>query len=163
MTSQTVSTSASASFIKRYQIPMFFILAFALSWLVWGTYIAQQQGLINFHLPEAFFAYFALTLAVIIMAWLVGGRAAIMDIIHRILRWRVGIQWYPLALIVPIALTLISVLLYRLVGGTVEMGIEVPLGAAIAYFFMFGAKAWITEEAAWRGFVLPRLQARYND
>ena len=162
MSTRTSSISTTPSFVKRYQIALFFILAYVLSWLVWGTYIAEQQGLIGFHLPESFFAYFALTLAVIIIALAVGGRAALMDILRRILRWRVSVKWYVLALVVPPVLCVISVLLYRAIGGSVVMGAEVSLGAAIAYFFMFGAKAWITEEAAWRGFVLPRLQTRYS-
>ncbi len=96
------------------------------------------------------------------MALAVGGRAVLMDIVHRILHWRAGILWYVQAFLIPPVLCVICVLVYRAFGGNVVMGIEVPLGAAIAYFFMFGAKAWITEEAAWRGFVLPRLQASYS-
>lgn len=147
----------SFSFVRRAQLPLFFTVAYLLSWLVWGTYIAQQSGLLTFHLPESFFAYFALTLAVLIVAGLTGGRTALIDIARRVVRWRVGFQWYVLALLVPIGLPLLTAGIYRLLGGSVPMGVDVPLGSAIVYFFAFGAKALITEEVAWRGFALPRL------
>ena len=151
--------SRSSSFWRRYQIPIFFVLAYALSWLVWGTYIAQQHGLLSFHLPESFFAYFALTLATVIVAWFAGGKSALLDLLHRLLRWRVGIQWYALALLVPVVLSLLPAAIYWLFGRPVPMGVAVPLGAAVVYFFTFGAKAWVTEEIAWRGFALPRLES----
>lgn len=151
------ASSRVPSFWRRYQIPLFFALAFAFSWLVWGTAIAQQHGLISFHIPEGFFAYFALTLAVLIVAGLAGGKGALLDLLHRVVRWRVGIQWYGLALLVPIALALIPAGIYRLFGGDVPMGVDVSLGAAAIYFVTFGAKLLVTEELAWRGFALPRL------
>jgi membrane protease YdiL (CAAX protease family) len=164
MQSKTIGERSSAhpSFVKRYQVPLFFILAFTLSWFVWGSYIAEQQGLIPFHLPEASFAYFALTLAVIIMAWAVGGRTEITEIFSHILRWRVGIQWYVVAILTPIFLTLVAAVTYQVRSRHNTVGADMTLGAAVIYAFTFGAKAWITEEVAWRGFVLPRLQARYG-
>ena len=147
------------STLKRFQVPVFFVLAYALSWLVWATYPAQQSGLISFHLPEGFFAYFSLTAAAFLVAGLSGGRAAVMDLVQRILRWRAGVRWYALALLVPVLLSLAGYGVYRLLGGRVALGAQLPLGAAVAYFILFGAKLWVTEEVAWRGFALPRLQA----
>ncbi|MBX3062305.1 MAG: CPBP family intramembrane glutamic endopeptidase [Anaerolineae bacterium] len=153
---------SSGSFVKRYQVLLFFILAFLLSWLVWETYILEQQGRISFHLPDSFFAYFALTAAVLIVAALAGGRAAITELWQRLIRWRVDVQWYVLALLVPILLAAISAVVSSLLGSSVPTGIAMSLGGAVSYFFLFGAKLWITEELAWRGFVLPRLQARMS-
>ena len=63
------------SFWTRRQIPLFFILAFALSWLVWGSQIAEQQGLLGFHIPGKL-AYFGVSFAAFLVAGLAGGRAA---------------------------------------------------------------------------------------
>jgi len=150
--------SRSPSFVRRYQLPIFFILAYAFSWIVWGSEIAQQNKLLSFHIPDTF-AYWGLTLAVLIVAGLAGGKAALWDLLQRIFRSRVGIQWYALALLVPLLQALIPAGIYRLFGGNVPLGAHMsPAGAAI-YFVTFGLVVWVTEELAWRGFALPRLQA----
>jgi hypothetical protein len=59
------------SFAQRYEIPLFYVLAFTLSWLVWGSAIAQQRGLLTFSLPDML-AYFGVTLAAFLVAGLVG-------------------------------------------------------------------------------------------
>lgn len=151
-------TTHTASFRRHYYIPIFFVLAFALSWLVWGSEIAEEHGLLSFHIPDTF-AYFALTLATLIVTAFTGGKAALWDILRRILRWRVGIRWYAFALLIPIALAFVPAGIYLLVGGLVPIGINITLSAAVAYFGYFGAKLLITEELAWRGFALPRLLA----
>jgi membrane protease YdiL (CAAX protease family) len=144
--------------VRHYQIPIFFVLAYALTWLVWGSEIAQQHGWLSFHIPGTF-AYWSLTIAVLIVASLASGKAALLDIVHRIFRWRVGIQWYALALFVPAVLVVVPAVIYRLFGGNVPVGTYMsPIGALI-YAATFGPVSWLTEETAWRGFALPRLQA----
>ena len=127
----------SLSFVQRFQIPIFFVLAYALTWLVWGTYLAEQAGLLAFHLPEALFAYFALTLAVLIVAGLAGARPPCSICGTGCCAGGWG-EWYALALLVPIALPLITAGLYTLAGGAVPMGVDLPLGAALIYFFTLG-------------------------
>ena len=75
--------SRSPSFVRRYQLPIFFILAYAFSWLVWSSEIAQQHKLLSFHIPDTF-AYWGLTLAVLIVAGLAGGKAALWHLLQRI-------------------------------------------------------------------------------
>ena len=59
--------------IKRHSLLMFFILAFIFPWLVWGTTIAQSQGLLSFHIPQSLAFWIGLNLATYITAALTGG------------------------------------------------------------------------------------------
>ena len=145
----------------RYQIPLFFALAYALSWIVWGSVIAQQHHLLAFHIP-ANLAFFGVGLAAFVIAGLTGGAAALRDLVRRMLRWRVGLRWYLTALALPIALPLLAVGIFRLFGGAVRPGSSMAPLAAAGYLVFQTAFFLITEETAWRGFALPRLQARYS-
>ncbi len=151
------SSPRSSSFVKRYQIPIFFVLAYLLTWLVWGSQIAQQHGWLSFHIPDTL-AYWALTISVLIVASLAGGKDAILDIVRRIFRWRVGIQWYALALLVPVVLVVVPAVVYWLFGGHVPISTYMTPFGALIYAITFGPVSWLTEETAWRGFALPRLQ-----
>lgn len=145
----------------RYQIPLFFALAYALSWIVWGSVIAQQHHLLAFHIP-ANLAFFGVGAAAFIVAGLTGGVAAMRDLVRRMLRWRVSVRWYLVALALPIVLPLLAVGIFRLFGGTVQLSSAVSPVAAAGYLAFQTAFFLITEETAWRGFALPRLQARYS-
>lgn len=149
------------AFWNQVQIPFFFMLAFALSWLVWGSMIAEQQALLSFHIPGKL-AYFSVSLAAFIVAGLAGGKPALWLLMKRMVRWRVNPHWYGVALLLPILLPLATMSIYRLMGGTVTPGAELPLAGALLYFFTNTPFMLITEETGWRGFALPRLQARQS-
>jgi membrane protease YdiL (CAAX protease family) len=157
----TSSTGRTAAFARRYQIPIFYALAFALSWLVWGSEIAEQRHLLPFALPDLL-AYAGVGLAAFIAAGLADGRAGMLDLVRRMLRWRVGWNWYAAALAVPLAVTLASAGIYRLLGGDVALGRLVSTQDALVYFALALPVFLLSEEVAWRGFALPRLEARYS-
>ena len=39
--------------IHKRQLTTFFVLAFLLPWIVWGTTIAQDHGWTTWHIPQA--------------------------------------------------------------------------------------------------------------
>jgi uncharacterized protein len=79
-------------------------------------------------------------------------------------RWRVGLQWYAVALLLPVAIVLVALYLVALFGG------PSPTAAAFAGWYtlplIFLSTTLIngpfTEEPGWRGFLLPRLQSSYS-
>jgi membrane protease YdiL (CAAX protease family) len=147
--------------IRRWQLAIFFVLAFGLTWLVWGSKIAQNHALIAFHIPGTF-AFIGLSVAALATAALAGGRGATGELLGRLVRWRVAPRWYLAAVGVPVALALVPVGIFRLAGGDVPVGQDMALGTALGYF-VFGTFLFLlTEELAWRGFALPRLQARWS-
>jgi uncharacterized protein len=149
--------------IKSFPLVMFFILAFLFPWLIWGTTIAQSRGIIAFHIPQSLAFWIGLNLATYTTAAMTGGWPAIKDIFNRIIRWRVKPIWYLFALLFTMLLSLVSIGIHRMIGGTHQIGILLTLNNLIPsllfqiFFFLF------TEETAWRGFALPRLLNRYNN
>jgi hypothetical protein len=79
-------------------------------------------------------------------------------------RWRVGLQWYAVALFLPVAIVLVALYLVALLGG------PTPTAAAFAGWYTLPLiflsttllKGPFTEEPGWRGFLLPRLQSFYS-
>ena len=141
---------------------MFFVLAFLFPWLIWGTTIAESRGLLTFHIPQSLAFWIGLTLATYLTAAATGGRTAVMDLLKRLIRWRVQPIWYLAALMLTGVLSLIAIGVHLALGGKHEVGVLLSLPNLIPsllfqiFFFL------LTEETAWRGFALPRLQARYN-
>lgn len=95
-------------------------------------------------------------------AAITGGWPAVKDILLRLIRWRVQPVWYLVALGVTGLLSLIAMGVYLVLGGTNQVGVLlssqdlVPSLLFQTFFFL------LTEETAWRGYALPRLQAGYS-
>lgn len=148
--------------LKRYSLVLFFILAFLLPWLVWGTTIAEANGWLSFHIPQSLAFWIGLTLATYLSAAVTGGWPAVKDVLSRLVRWRVSVVWYLVALLVTGVLALIAIGIHIALGGSHQVGVLLTLPALVpsllfqVFFFL------LTEETAWRGFALPRLQACYS-
>lgn len=147
--------------LKRHPVLLFFVLAYAFSWLVWGTSIAQARGLLSFHIPGTF-AFIGLSLAAVIAVAVTGGRAAIIDLFRRMARWRVGVVWYGVALLLTPVLSALAIGLHLALGGTHETGVLLPLAQVLPSFAFYVVYFLLTEETAWRGFALPRLQQGHS-
>ncbi len=130
---------------KRYPLVTFFSLAYALSWL-----------------PSLFEAHSILPLgplfAALVMLALIGGRSGVVDLLRRIVQWRVGLRWYALALLMPVALTSTAVGLNLLLGAQMLSTDRIPSLSDLPMTFVFILLfIGLGEEPAWRGFALPRL------
>ncbi len=148
--------------LKRHPLVVFFVLAFVFPWLIWGTTIAQSNGILTFHIPQSLAFWIGLTSATYLAATLMGGMPAIKDLLTRLIRWRVSPVWYAAALLATGVLSLVSIGIHLLFGGTHQVGELLTLnnlGPSLLFQIFF---FWLTEETAWRGFALPRLQAKYN-
>jgi hypothetical protein len=135
-----------------------FFVEYLLTWLVWGSAIAEANDVLSFRIPQGV-ALWMLLIGVMTVAAVTGGMPALRDLAARVLRWRVRWVWYAIAALLPIGLAAAAMAVANLLGADVPTGVDEPLGAAVGYFafgiLLFG----LTEELAWRGFALPRLQA----
>jgi membrane protease YdiL (CAAX protease family) len=142
------------SLVKRHPIITFFVLAYALSW--WGVILYT----INHDLPPV--ASFGPFLAALVMLAITHGKAGVLGLLKRMVRWRVGPAWYAAAFGLPVAITLCATVLNVLLGAQAPSAAELGgwTGLLPTFFILllipgFGG-AW--EEPGWRGYALPQLQ-----
>ena len=142
------------SLVRRHPLISFFVLAYALSWWGWILYT------INHDLPPV--ASFGPFLAALVMLAITHGKAGVLGLLKRMVRWRVGPAWYAAALGLPVAITLCATVLNVLLGAQAPSAAELGgwSGLLPTFFILllipgFGG-AW--EEPGWRGYALPQLQ-----
>ena len=146
--------------IRKRQLTTFFVLAFLLPWVVWGTTIAQDHGWTTWHIPQALAFWLGLTIATFGTAALAEGWPGVKDLLARMVRARVGWRWYAVAALLTPALAMLAVALGSALGMSTSVGTEVSAAGVPVLLLVSLWLFLLTEEAAWRGFALPRLQAR---
>jgi membrane protease YdiL (CAAX protease family) len=109
-------------------------------------------------------AAYSASLAGIILTAIVSGKAGLREMFRRLLFWRAGIGWWAFALIAFALMYLGGLVLAALFSGsTLIVNLAQPLYMFFPLFIMkFFLDAGLGEELGWRGFLLPRLQARYS-
>jgi uncharacterized protein len=147
-----------STFVKKYPALSLFVLA-----LILGTApsLAVAAGL----LPTGATQLSALGAgtAGIILATLEGRKGGVQELLGRVLIWRVGIQWWAFALLFMIIPAVAALYLFHLFGGPpVDWSGLGPLYSVVPSMIILIIFAGLGEEFGWRGFALPRLQARYN-
>jgi membrane protease YdiL (CAAX protease family) len=158
----------SSGFLSRHALVIGIILMFLLTWPI----DLANAGWMPFQVPFLLYLFlgWGFILAAVLMTWLTLGRTAVGALLRRYLMWRVGWRWYAALLIVPLAMTL-AVYLYAAINGarpdfSAVMADNIrPQGVSrLAFVLPFLLIELIAngEEIGWRGYVLPRLQARYS-
>lgn len=147
---------------KRNSLILFFVLAFLLPWLVWGTTILQSHGVLSFHIPQSLAFWLGLILATYLSAAITGGWLAVKDLLFRLIRWMVSPLWYLVALLMTGLLIIIAIGIHLILGGTNQLGVLLSLNSLAPSLLFQIFFFWLTEETAWRGFALPRLQTKYS-
>jgi membrane protease YdiL (CAAX protease family) len=156
------------AFVKRHQLISMYIVLFVLAWSVLIPQALYSQGLLSAPLPAflEILTGWAPGIAAVLITAIVAGRSGIRELLRRFLIWRVGGQWYLVAFFLLALLILGGIGLSTLFGGvlpTIPAGTS-PLWQAALVFLIFVLLGFLlnTEEIAWRGFALPRLQSRYH-
>lgn len=149
------------------------VLIFALTWPLELSLAAQSHGLLPFHIPDSIglFAGYGVVLASLISTGLTLGRSGVQALLRQFLVWRVGIRWYVVALFGAAAIDALALGVNALLSGTPPDFSNAVAhrifgeSANLAYFVIpFFVVDILTngEEIGWRGYVLPRLQARHG-
>jgi uncharacterized protein len=146
----------SVNWLKRHDLAVFLILAFALSWFVWPLVLLNPESVAM--IPYGPF------IAVFVVLALTRGWAGVRDLLASMARWRVGLRRYAVALLVPVAITLVAIYLTALFGGPSPTAKDFAGWYALPLIFLSTTliNGPFTEEPGWRGFLLPRLQSRYE-
>lgn len=139
----------------------FFLLAFLITWGLQLPGVLAQRGVLPGD-PKAYLPYVALgafgpLLAATLLSFREGGTSAVKRLYAPLLHWRVHPAWYGAALFLPGALMTGLLWMLNLAGrhGPVAY-LPAPSGV------IFGLLMSVIEEVGWRGYALPRMQARWG-
>ena len=148
--------SQMLALVSRHRLTTFFVLAYALSWWAWILY---ALGL--FPNPIASFGPF---LAAIVVLAMTEGKAGLLGLFRRMVRWRIPPGWYVVALLLPAVLAAVATVLNVLLGAEPPSAAELNgwtgLFAIFAIVLLVPGLGGAWEEPGWRGYALPRLQSR---
>ncbi|HSH04504.1 MAG TPA: CPBP family intramembrane glutamic endopeptidase [Anaerolineae bacterium] len=159
--------------IKRYPLITYFILAYALFWLIWIPITPFLQNLATLDvpiwaIPLALIGIYAPTWAALIVTFICEGKTGLKTLLRPLTEWRIHLGWYAVAIFLPLLLGLIAILLH-----TIFTTDTLTLQGKQSAIFLLLATIPITllnklplgpmaEELGWRGFALPRLQRKYT-
>jgi membrane protease YdiL (CAAX protease family) len=106
---------------------------------------------------------FSASLAGIVLAAIEGRKGGVRELLGRFLIWRVGIQWWAFALLFGVIPAVAALYLFNLFGGpAVDWSGLKPFSSFVPMVILLTIFAGMGEEFGWRGFAMPRLQARHN-
>jgi len=144
------------SLVKRHPIISFFVLAYALSWwpsILYALDLSAQPGVTGF----------GPFLAALVVLAVTRGKTEVGGLLRRMVRWRVGLRWYAVALLLPAGLALTATVLNVMLGAQAPSSSELVnwtgLPSTFALVLLIPGLGGAWEEPGWRGFALPRLQA----
>jgi hypothetical protein len=151
------------SWIRNHQLVAFFSIAFVIMFgVLFGfVYLRPGQVMESWSLVW-FFSVFSPTFSALLVSWVIGGWPEVKQVLSGFKRWKVGFFWYFAAAFLFLA-PLVICLVYITLGNPspgVRAGETTLSMAGIVLFTLFSGP--IAEELGWRGFALPRLQARFN-
>jgi len=173
--------------IRRHQLMVFFILAYAITWSVQiPAYLfayredlrlsneANTEHFLDLLPGEGapgltpylllFMFTFGPSVAGVIVTALVGGRAGLAELWSRVARVRVGPRWIVIVVLLPVALAVTALALAFAVGGFQTFGFDllVPLSLFLPLFIYMLVCTALAEEIGWRGYALPELQRHHT-
>ena len=153
--------------MKKNPLIAYYLIAILIAWLGWAPLVLGSRGVSAFQSP--FFQVLLILpavspmLAAVIVTGQVEGRQAAKSLPGRLFHWRVNKPWVLVALTLPILLLFLGKWITGWLGlsGKQMLTQDNLIATFISALIMaLVANPW--EEVGWRGFVLPRLQKRYN-
>jgi membrane protease YdiL (CAAX protease family) len=153
------------SMLRRHPLITFFVLAYALAWIIESPLVFLRDSFTVSDPPGLFLVILASnvpSVVAIVLTAMVFGRGALRKLPGRLLPWRVNPLWYLVVFLGPVALTGGVVGLNTLMGGP-ALSLGMPLlGVAIYLAFSIFPGSALGEEIGWRGYILPRMQTRMS-
>lgn len=157
------------SFVVRHPLASMYIGTFLLAWAYFVPKVLYSWGLFPFAMPAVFglLAGWSPAIAATVVTGIVSGWKGVKQLFGRYLIWRVSGWWYLFVLTFFVPIILCSIGLHILLGGSLpQIGAlnmqwwEILLSFLVQLLILMLLNG---EEVAWRGFVLPKLQAKYNN
>ena len=160
--------------VRRHPLIAYFSLAFLWTWaLLWPFGLDRNPmglGLIPAVLPqEAFFLAFVMAtfgplFSAVFVTGAREGKPGVRRLLGRMVQWRVGLRWYLAALV---SFFVVFFVVYLVTYPGASMAALIEKAPLLLTLFLPGILSQLLipslgEEPGWRGFALPRMQARYG-
>jgi CAAX protease family protein len=151
-------------------VPAYYTLVFAISW--GGILVAVgPSGIFSTKYKPVVLAQFVYLAALagpsvagVLMTGLLDGRAGLRALFSRLLRWRVGVRWYLVALLTAPLLTAAILFVLSLTSPAFVPAIVTTDDKAglLMSGIVLGLVVCFFEELGWTGFVTPELRKRHG-
>ena len=164
--SQNGKSNPINGLVKTYPLGSFVLLTFVISWATWLCVWLAGKGVVLYTYPLVFIGVFGPFISAFVLTYIQDGKAGVVKLAKRLVQWRESLKWYAVALFLLPALMLVAICINVALGG--EMGNSpwlqwyLPLVLPIALVTGIITGGPLAEEPGWRGYALPRLQAKYG-
>jgi len=150
--------------MQNHPLFFFFLLSYMGSWIVSLPYVLSVWGVLSgdYRFGLMLKQWTGPALAAIIMTRVMEGKPGRYHLQQSIKHWRAGWKWYLFILLGIPVLILLGVIIQS---GALAHFQGVPLKILVSYpvyFVTVFIGVGLPEEIGWRGFALPRMQARYG-
>jgi len=153
----------------KWELPLFFLLTYLMMCI--GAVLYNLLGwhifsIKNFRFGPAvlwFFMIFSPSISAILLTNIFRGKKATINLLENYIKFKVKWSWYVAAvalLLVPLLISLVLSLVR--IGGGSGVDPDLTLASFISWMIFNFFSGPFAEEAGWRGYALPRLQAKYN-
>jgi len=152
--------SVVGSWIDRHRIAAFLAITYAFTWTVQGALLASGMEASWTHSILIGFGGFGPPIGAAVVIRASGGD--LRKWVGQFFRWRIGAEWWVIALGLPVLVLAVGVVLFVAFGGPID-----PASLPFPGIYLF-VLAWGTvwgggqEGLGWRGFLLPLLQDRHS-
>lgn len=169
--------------LKKFSIPLFFLLTYAWSWGCWyivskvlEVYYADLQGVQTILTVSSIpiivrIAYviamlsstFGPAFSAVFLTAAIDGKDGLREFFARIIKWRVGIRYYLVIFLIPPAMLVLQSGIFIILGGKPQTNLaNFSFIALVGIFISNLLRSGGQEELGFRGYVLPNLQKKFN-
>lgn len=151
-------------------LALYVLLAFAITWLAWLPGILRKTSIFEISIPLTLLGGMGPAIAALVVTGLTEGREGLRWLGRRLVKGRVAWYWYPTVLFLPLVLAVLAMIAKNIATGTFP-GFRLPaqsegvLALVLTILVTYGMQTLLTggnEELGWRGYMLPRLQAKFS-
>ncbi|SEQ97376.1 CPBP family intramembrane glutamic endopeptidase [Natrinema salaciae] len=153
-------SSSRFPWINDHPVAAFFVGAYAYTWIISAPALFMEPSL-----TAAILIYvgsFGPPISAAAVTWLRGDDVGAWA--RQLTRWRVGWQWWIVALGLPVGIAAAVTGLLVGIGGPVDLGQAMPSPVLFVGIFLFAllVSGGLNEEPGWRGFAQARLNDHYS-